>query len=63
MSFGNKAYYISFFVTSLILIPVFSFLLWKVKKGSGYKFVKTVTWLLIASNVAAIAFAIATYYA
>ena len=57
---GNKAYYISFYVTSGILIPFFGVLLWKVKNGSDYKFVKTVVWLLLVSNLAAIAFAIST---
>lgn len=43
----------------MILIPVFGVLLWKVKRGSDYKFVKNVVWLLLISNLSLIGFGIA----
>ena len=54
----NKAFQISCIVPSAILIPVFAVLLWKVKHGSDYKFVKNVVWLLLISNLSLIGFSV-----
>lgn len=50
-------YLLSYYITAGILIPILSWVLYKVYKGRNFKFVKRTIWLLIICNIGNIAFA------
>ena len=52
-------YFLSYYISSGLLIAILAVLLLKVNKGSKFRFVKLVLWLLLISNTAAITYAIA----
>jgi hypothetical protein len=54
--YGERLYYYSGLLTSLILIPIYVSVLMKARVGSKFKFVNRIVWLMIVSNIAIIVF-------
>ena len=52
-------YFLSYYISSGLLIAIMAVLLFKVNKNSKFTFVKRILWLLLISNAAAITYAVA----
>lgn len=54
---GLRIYLLSYYLTCGLLLPVYASVLYRVYSGSKFKFVIQTAWLLLFSNLMAIAFA------